>query len=112
MDFPLYMRVLWRFKRMVIIGFLLACALAFLAYFRVSLAGGTPQLKPRGTETWASYARIFVTRRGFEWGSSIIGPSGSPKTADASRISAQVSEEGRLAGLASLYSNFAESDPV
>jgi hypothetical protein len=106
------MRVMWRFKRMVLAGLVIAVCLAFLSYFRVSLAGGQPHISYRGKETWESFARVFVTRPGFEWGSSIIGPNATHSNNDASRIGAQVSEEGRLASLASLYSSFAKSDPV
>ena len=36
MDFRLYARVLWRFKLIVVIGFVLAVALAMLSVVRVS----------------------------------------------------------------------------
>src|SRR5207247_35281 len=109
MDVPLYMRVLWRFRVLVAAGLVLAVALALVSFYRVSL-NGTLQLTPRGKEKWTSFARIFVTQQGFEWGSSIIGSN--QKSNDSTKIGAQVSEEGRLASLASLYSSFALSDPV
>src|SRR5690242_12374528 len=38
MDLPLYFRVLWRFRLIVLPGFLVAIALAVLAYGKVDLA--------------------------------------------------------------------------
>jgi hypothetical protein len=58
-----------------------------------------------------SQSRIFVTRPGFEWGSSITGAHGQGP-GNPSKINAQVSQESRLANLASLYASFATSDPV
>jgi hypothetical protein len=110
MDLPLHLRVLWRFRVMVAIGLALAVALAVLSLVRVSFAGGL-KLTYRGHETWMSQARVFVTRPGFEWGSSITG-TGGEGPGNPTKINAQVSQETRLASLASLYASFATSDPV
>jgi hypothetical protein len=111
MDMALYVRVFWRFKFLVATGIILAISLAFLSYMRVDLQNGSPKLSYRGNEEWASYARLFVTRRGFSWGSSIIGPKGGTES-QASAIGSQISEENRFASLAILYSSFADSDAV
>ena len=69
MDLQLILRVLWRFKLLVGIGVVLAFVLAFLSYYKVS-PGGDPMLEPRQSESWESLSTIFVTSRGFPWGST------------------------------------------
>ena len=54
-------------------------------------------IRYRQSEKWASYARIFVTEQGFPWGR--LQTSGTV-------------DPGRFAGLAVLYANLADSDPV
>ena len=50
MDFRLYARVLWRFKIIVVLGFVLAVALAILSVVRVSSHG----LTYRDSQLWSS----------------------------------------------------------
>lgn len=91
MDLDLFGRVLWRFKTIVGAGIAAAFVLAFFAAFRV----GSNGIEYRSQQQWVSYSRIFVTERGFPWGS--VGGSTDPS---------------RFASLAILYSNFAQSDAV
>ena len=80
MDLPLYGRVLWRHRAIVVAGILLAFALAFLSMFKVGWADGSPKVDYRKPVTYQSQATIFVTQRGYPWGaaSSIAahGPAG------------------------------------
>jgi hypothetical protein len=98
-------RVLTRFKGVVIAGLVLAIALAFLSYFRISFAGGF-KLTPRGDETWSASALLLVTEHKFIWGST-TGASGIP----GEKIE-QGESEGRLVTLATLYAKFALGDEV
>jgi capsular polysaccharide biosynthesis protein len=57
MDFRLFFSVLRRFKFIVGLGFILACALAFLSYVKVGPHG----LEYRQDVTWSSTTRVLVT---------------------------------------------------
>jgi hypothetical protein len=95
MDMQLYLRILWRFKPLVAAGLLLAIPLAVLSFAKVSFAGGSPSLKYRQAQTWQSEAVLFVTQRGFPWGTTTPqyqpanATEGLPAvpTADANRLS-------------------------
>lgn len=100
MDLGLMGRVLWRFKVIVIPGFVLALVLAALSIVRVGPAG----ISYRHTETWVSYTQLLVTQKGFPWGSL----SGAPN----SEQNAIRADPGRLASLALIYSNFAGGDAI
>jgi hypothetical protein len=106
MDLRLIMRVLWRFRLLVLGGFCVATLLAVLSVVRID-PGGSPTFSYRGTETWIASSRLFVTEPGFPWGRRLINPIGD----DGSAPSTQ-SDPNRFTGLAVLYSNFADSDPV
>lgn len=57
MDIQLFFSVLRRFKWVVLIGFVLACALAFLSFVKVGPHG----LEYRQHEKWVSTTRVLVT---------------------------------------------------
>ena len=107
MDFQLYLRVLWRFRLLVAAGVVLATALAVLSFVRVD-PGGTPLLKYREDEQWASFSMVFVTQQGFPWGrlTSASAAAADPKAKVA------FESEARFANLAVLYAYLASSDPV
>ena len=114
MDLQLYLRVIWRFKVLVVVGFLLACGLAFLSAARVSLEGGSVSFPYRQAEVWASEARLLVTQAGFPEGRSItelyrftVDPETGREVAEPIFASSD-----RFAKLASLYSQLATSDSV
>ena len=117
MDLQLILRVIWRYKLIVGIGVVLAFALAFLSYYKVS-PSGDPKLAPRQAETWESLSTIFVTSRGFPWGST--GAPNAPAAADsadatgtAEQPPAEVGPDPvHLTALAALYIRLATSDPV
>ncbi len=68
MDARLFLAVLSRSKWLVLAGALLGAVLAVLAYGTPSLSGGTPTLKPRGTEVWQSESQLLITQPGFPYG--------------------------------------------
>lgn len=100
MDLGLMARVLWRFKMIVIPGFVLAIVLAALSIVRVDSSG----ISYRHNETWVGYTQLFVTQQGFPWGSL----SGAPNSAH----NAIRADPGRLASLAMIYSNLANGDAI
>lgn len=122
MDLRLYFRVLWRFRPLLVLGFVLANALAFLSLMRVDLEGGSVSVSYREQEQWVSYARLFVTQRGFPWGqltvpeNSPVPVDGSGEDASATPVApngnAPVADPDRLTTLAILYSQLALSDQV
>lgn len=106
MDLRLLIRVLWRFRLLVLSGFCVALSLTFLSLVRVD-PGGSPLLSYRGSETWTSSSQLFITEPGFPWGRRLVSPvDGSESTTSAQ------SDPGRLTSLAVLYATFADSDPV
>jgi hypothetical protein len=109
MDFPLYLRVLWRFRLIVLAGLCLGFTLAFFSYVRVSFGDRGLTFSYRQSEVWESEARLFVTQRGFPWGRTAPEylPSGRD---DAPPI--PESDPSRLASFATLYSEFAKGDFV
>ena len=111
MDLDLYMRVVWRFRFLIVAGFLIAAALAFLSYVRVDFDGKTPTLSYRSSETWQSSATILVSERGFPAGVSLLE---DPNATELERDPKErvYSDPSRFEGLAVLYAKFAESDEV
>jgi hypothetical protein len=114
MDLQLVLRVLWRFRLIVACGVVLAILLAVTSYAKVGF-DGKPTFTPRESEQWESLSTLFVTSRGFPWGSigandprderELVkkGDTGeTPKTLDPVH----------LTGLASLYIRLATSDPI
>lgn len=114
MDLQLVIRVLWRFKLLVVIGLLAAYGLAFYSYYNVELSGG-PKITPRQSEQWESLTTLFVTSRGFPWGSvSNYNPNeitGDPETRNEFSTPGEV-DPSRLVALTGLYMELATSDLV
>lgn len=113
MDIAAFLRVLWRFRFLVVAGAVLAGLAAFLSIARVDFAGGSPQVSYRAQEQWISSSTVLVTQDGFPWGRAILDevvplntpgetPSYIPRYGDAARYS----------GLAALYAELAKSDEV
>jgi hypothetical protein len=96
MDLQLYLRVLWRFRLLVVVGFLLALALAFLSHVNVTFDGGGPGFSYREARLWESRASVWVTREGFQ----------------AGRTTSSEAAATDFSGLAALYANLAQSDEV
>jgi hypothetical protein len=105
-DIALYLRVLWRFRILVLAGLVLALCLAFLSYAKPTQHG----LAYRQHEQWQSQAVILVTQARFPEGRSTQEylPADPAKGLPA----VPVGDTARLASLAVLYSEFANSDRV
>jgi len=78
MSLELDMRVLWRFRVLVLAGLLLAILLAGMAMFKVDFGGGAPKLTYRQSETWQSTARLLITQDGFPEGRTTLPGAGGP----------------------------------
>jgi capsular polysaccharide biosynthesis protein len=98
-DLPLYARVLWRHKGILIVGFILALTLAFLSVVRVSPSG---KIAYRQHQRFVSYVKLLVSQEGFPWGRSTLTGSRTSSFADPSRFSE----------LSIIYANLAVSDDV
>ena len=94
MNLRLYSAVLYRSRRLVLAGLLLAVVLAVFSYVRVSFDGGV-DLTYRQQEVWESTATLHLTDRGFQLGRD-------PRIADPFRFT----------GLAGIYARLASSDEV
>jgi hypothetical protein len=112
-DLQLVIRVLWRFKLLVVVGLLAAYALAFYSYYNVTLDGG-PKITPRDSEQWESLTTLFVTSKGFPWGS--VSDFRDEDVSDPSKPAAESTpsdvDPARLVGLTPLYMELATSDVV
>ena len=111
MDLALYTRVLWRFRVLVLLGFVLACALAFLSYARVSFAGGSPKIAYRNGEVWESTTRLLITQPGFQLGRLSLGNPYPPQTTTVQSTTPVASPQW-LASLALPYQELGNSDAV
>lgn len=106
MDLNLYLRVLWRFKALVVVGLLLAVALAALSMVRIDSKGVTY----RDSELWGSTTRLGVTQNGFPWGRLLAQFGTDGETFSKGDI--PIANPNRLNELAVLYAELATSDPV
>jgi hypothetical protein len=109
MDLERYVRVAWRFKYLVLGGFLLACVMAVLAVARPSFDHGFA-LTYRDPPTYKSSATLLITQQGFPWGRSVSAYlPGDQKTGQPS---VPANDPVRLATLTGLYAQLATSDRV
>jgi len=97
MDLALFLRVIWRFKWLVLPGILVAIGLAGLSFVRVS--DKSPYISYRQHEQWISYSNVLVTQHGFPWGQVATGTQSS-------------ADPSRFIGLSVIWSQLALSDPV
>lgn len=108
MDFQLYVRVLWRFKLLFLLGLILAIALATLSLVRVSADG----LTYRQTELWSSSTRLLITQKGFPTGRLLAQDPSLDPAQEAARLGIPLADPNRLNNLTILYAELATSDPV
>jgi hypothetical protein len=113
-DLAQYLRVLWRFRVVVVVGVILASLLALNSVARIQFDGGSPELIPRQHEVWRSAATVFVTQEGFPWGRTIFDETVEIESApgDEPVRTSRFADPGRLSGLAVLYAELAKSDAV
>jgi hypothetical protein len=108
MDLQLILRVLWRFKLLVSCGIVLAVLLAVLSYVKLPTDG---KITYRQAESWESLSQIFVTSKGFPWGSTANAPD-EPVPAEEQKTDPNVLDPVHLTALAALYTRLATSDQV
>ena len=112
MDFRLYARVLWRFKIIVVTGFVLAVALAMLSVVRISSHG----LTYRDSQLWSAKMRLQVTQNGFPEGrlyaQRSVGSGSTEGTPEPVSPGEPIVDPQRFATLAIYYAELITSDPV
>lgn len=113
MDLGAFMRVMWRFRWLMMAGVILAALAALFSVARIEMRGGTPTVSYREHEQWLSASTVFVTQRGFPWGRAVLdemvrveGENGTPMFVP------RYGDPGRYSGLAALYAELAKSDAV
>ena len=108
-DLNLYFRVLWRFRLIVAVGFVLAITVAFASVAKVGADGS---ISYRQQPTWQGTTRLFVTQRGFPWGRTVLpgDPTSAPSTSTSSGT--QFADPTRLAGLAIYYAALINGDLI
>src|SRR5947209_5049080 len=112
MDLRLYLRVIWRFRVIVGLGLVLACALSFFSYAKVSFKGGSPKISYRQAQTWQASSLVFLTQKGFPYGYTIL-----PYTLSAQQTKGatpnfvpKYAAPGTFTQLAFYYAPFVQSD--
>jgi len=101
MDLALYFRVLWRFRVLVLAGFVLGAALAYVSYSR--------------TEVYQADTLLLVTQKGFPWGRTVIPAdptTGTGPTSASQSGGPQYADPTRFESLAVFYAQLANSDPI
>jgi hypothetical protein len=111
MDLGLYLRVLWRFRRLVAAGVAVSAGLALLTHVRVDVDGGVPNLSYRTPLVWASTSTVLITEKGFPWGASSLQDVEALQRG-ARPEGPQYSDPNRFTQLAFLYAGLAKSDEV
>lgn len=115
MNLRLYIRALRRFWLIVAFGLVLAIALAFAAVAKVSYAHGSLSVSYRQQQVWLSTTRLLVTQKGFPWGRLVVPtstPQSAPTTGEPASPSLQFADPTRLEGLAVLYAQLINGNPI
>jgi hypothetical protein len=111
MDLDLYLRVIWRFRFLVLVGLVLAILLAGLAMFRVSFDGATPKFSYRQHEVYSASGTLQVTQSGFPEGRALFH-YGISKVGNQQTVISAFADPQRFAELTVFYAEIAESDAV
>jgi hypothetical protein len=110
MDLIRHLKVLWRFRVVVILAVLFGIGLAVLAAYQV------PSMERRGVEVWSVESDTLVTQPGFPEGRVTLPPQVAPvpgeDTAETTKQNLEFADPGRFSSLALLYSVLAQSDQV
>jgi hypothetical protein len=100
MDIRHFIRVMSRFKRLVIGGTVAGAVLAVLAYGNPGFVNGKPTIIPRGGETWQSQSELLLN-----------GP-GDPYGRIGSGAQAYAPVQTYMSDLAPIYSAIANGDAI
>jgi hypothetical protein len=108
-DLNLYFRVLWRFRLIVAVGFVLAITVAIASVAKVGADGS---ISYRQQPTWQGTTRLFVTQQGFPWGRTVLpgDPTSVPSPSTSSGL--QFADPTRLAYLAQQYAALINGDLI
>jgi hypothetical protein len=109
MDLPLYFRVLWRFRLLVLPGVVAAVALAVLAYGKIDTSHGF-KITPRAVPVFHDDALLLITQKGFPWGESQQPYVAGDQSKGLPPV--PVGDFSRMSGIAMIYSELADSDAV
>jgi hypothetical protein len=112
MDLQLYIRVIWRFRFLVLGGLILALLLAFASIARFSFDGG-PSVTFREKEQWVSVGTMLVTEPGFPLGRSVFEEKVPPVGTDKPQTyTPENAPSGRFIELANTYPELVTGDDV
>ena len=109
MDFKLFLGVVKRYKRVVIVGTALAVVLSVLSYGSPSLKGGMPTVIPRGAEVWSGEAQVLISQAGFPYGravTQVVPGKGTSTPAEP------IGDVGYMSNLSSIYAALANGSDV
>jgi len=114
-DLQLFGRVLLRYRFVMVLGLLLAGALAFLAYVRVDFVDSKPVFSYRDSELWQDRATLLLTQGGFPEGRSVFLPTPEKPKKDSEAESTEppyYAGQGRFNELTEIYAQIATGDAV
>jgi hypothetical protein len=112
MDLQLYIRVIWRFRFLVLGGMILALLLAFASIARFSFDGG-PSVTFREKEKWVSVGTLLVTEPDFPIGRSVFEEEVPPVGTDRPQTyTPKFAPSTRFIDLANTYAELVTSDAV
>jgi capsular polysaccharide biosynthesis protein len=112
MDLQLYIRVIWRFRFLVLGGVILALLLAFASIARFSFDGG-PSVTFREKEKWVSVGTLLVTEPDFPIGRSVFEEEVPPVGTDRPQTyTPKFAPSTRFIDLANTYAELVTSDAV
>jgi hypothetical protein len=95
----------------MLIGFVLATALALLSIARVDIHG-KPYLAYRTQELWTSQSTLLVTQKQFPEGRSVFQQTIPAASTKSQTFAPQFADPNRFTALTNLYAQLATSDPV
>lgn len=108
-DLELYLRVLWRFRKLVLAGFLVATNLALLSFVKADWNG----FSYREKEQWVSRAVVLITEPDFPEGRAVFEQMPiSPAVQDPTAGIPEFAAPSRFTELATLYAPLAAGDDV
>lgn len=113
MDLRLYVRVLWRFRFLVVLGLLAGSMLGLLSAVRVELVNGSPRLAYRAAEKWEARATLLVTEHGFPEGyKAPVVDDEAQGAGDVGSVERPFADPSRFSSLAVVYAHLAQTDAI